>query len=155
MNLSTRRILTVPALLALAAGLTLAQPPAGHGPGGDHMAMMAQALNLTADQQTQAKAIFEQVNTAAAPIHDQIKALQADITAAVKANDQAKLAQLGATQGSLMGQAETLHLQAQARFYALLTPAQQAQFDTMTAGHGMGMGMMGGRRMRGSATPRP
>ena len=139
MNLSTRRILTFPALLALAAGLTFAQPPAGHGPGGDHMAMLSQHLNLTADQQSQAKMLFEQMTTASAPIHEQIKALHADVLAAVKANDQAKLAQLAATQGSLTGQAEAVHLQTMAKFYALLTPAQQTQFETMI-GHGMGMG---------------
>ncbi|HCC55949.1 MAG TPA: hypothetical protein DEQ47_01565 [Solibacterales bacterium] len=149
MPTSLRHFLAVPAVLALAAGITLAQPapPEGHGPGG-HMNMLAQRLNLTADQQAQAKAIFEQTSTAAAPLHDQMKALHADITAAVKANDQAKLAQLATTLGTLTGQSETLRLQAEARFYALLTPAQQAQFDTMTAGRGMGMGpaMMRGHR---------
>ena len=141
MKIGMQRILAVPALLAFAAGLTLAQPapPQGRGPGG-HIAMLAESLNLTADQQSQAKAIFEQVGTATSPIHDQMRALHTEITSAVKANDQAKLAQLGATQGSLMGQAEVLRLQGEARFYALLTPAQQAQFDTMTAGRGMGMG---------------
>ena len=110
--------------------------------------MLAERLNLTTDQQTQAKAIFEQMATAAAPIHEQMKALRTQITAAVKANDQAQLAQLGTNQGSLMGQAETLRLQAEAKFYAILTPAQQTQFDAMAPGRGMGMGpaMMRGHR---------
>lgn len=134
----------VPALLTLATGLALAQvppaPPEGHGPGGGHMGMLAQRLNLTPDQQTQAKAIFEQMSQAAGPIHDQMKSLHAQITAAVKANDQGGLAQLGGSLGSLTGQAETLRLQAEAKFYAILTPAQQAQFDSLAPGRGMGMG---------------
>lgn len=150
MPTSLKRFLAIPSVLALAAGLTLAQPapPEGHGPGGPggHLNMLTQRLSLSADQESQAKAIFQQLSSATAPIHEQMKALRTEISAAVKANDQAKLAQLATTLGTLTGQAEALHLQAQAKFYALLTPAQQTQFDTMIDGHGMGMGPMRGHR---------
>ena len=152
MPIALKRFLAVPALLALAAGLTLSQtaPPEGRGHGGPggQINMLAQRLNLSADQQAQAKIIFEQMSTAAAPFHEQMKSLRSEIAAAVKANDQAKLTQLATTLGTLTGQAEALHLQAQAKFYALLTPAQQAQFETMMGGRGMDMGpgMMRGHR---------
>jgi Spy/CpxP family protein refolding chaperone len=147
MKLTLKRILTLGATCALAVGLTFAQGPGGPPPGGGHgrMEMMTNRLNLTADQQTQVKAIFDQERLASEPLRAQLNSLHTSVEAAVKANDAAQITQLSHTLGGLMGQMEAIRLQAQAKVYALLTPAQQQLFSASGPG---GFGGGPGRGMR-------
>ena len=90
----------------------------GHGKG-DPVAMLTAALDLTADQQTQVKAIFETT-------HAQAKAVSDDTTL---------------SQDDRMAKMKELHEAAFAKVRALLTPDQQKKFDEMQQRppHGQGM----------------
>ena len=143
MKLPLKRVLTLGATCALAAGLTFAQGPGGPPPGGGHsrIEMMTNRLNLTADQQAQVKAIFDQERLASEPLRAQLTSLHSSVETAVKANDTAQITQLSQTLGGLMGQMEGIRLQAQAKVYALLTPVQQQLFSASGPG-----GFAGGPR---------
>ena len=87
-------------------------PPAedkhhGHGPHGNPVEMLTKALNLTPDQQTQVKAIFDEV-------HPQMKALLDDQKLS-KEDKAAKMKELRTT--------------TDAKVRALLTADQQKAFD--------------------------
>ncbi len=124
----------------LAASLSFAQAPGPRGPRGQHdpIAMLTSRLNLTADQAAQAKTIFDQARTSSDPIRAQLDTLHSSVDAAVKANDQSKIVTLATNIGALEGQLQAIHLQAQAKLYALLTPAQQQLFDNQGPGRGWG-----------------
>ncbi len=94
---------------------------------------MLQALNLTPDQQTQAKAIFQQTRQSVQPIAQQAKQNRQALADAVKANDTAKIQQLATQQGNLQGQLLTLRSESMAKFYNILTPDQRAKADQMHA----------------------
>src|SRR2546422_352814 len=79
----------------------------GPGPMGDPVAMFAAALNLTADQQTQIKAVFE-------AMHPQMKAVEDDTTL---------------SQDERMAKMKDLRDATHAKIKALLTPDQQQKFD--------------------------
>ena len=69
--------------------------------------MLTTALNLTADQQTQVKAVFE-------AMHPQMKAIEDDTTL---------------SQDEKMAKMKDLHDATHAKIKALLTPDQQQKFD--------------------------
>ncbi len=92
---------------------------------------MMQSLNLTEDQKTQAKAIFQQARQNSQPIVQELKQNREALAAAVKANDTAQIQSLSAKQGSLRGQLLTIHSEAMAKFYGTLTPDQKAKADQM------------------------
>lgn len=79
----------------------------GAGPMGDPVAMLTAALNLTADQQTQIKTIFE-------AMHPQMKSIEHDTTL---------------SQDEKMAKLSDLRNATHARIKALLTPDQQQKFD--------------------------
>jgi Spy/CpxP family protein refolding chaperone len=98
------------------------------GPGGFHR--MAAGLNLTDDQKVQAKAIFQQSRTEAQPLAAQLRQARQDLHAASTANaPQTQIDQLSSKVGSLSGQMAAIRAKAFSKFYALLTPDQQAQLD--------------------------
>lgn len=126
---------------ALAAGLMLAQttpaptpgtpgtPPAGHrhmrGPGG-----MLKNLNLTTDQQAQAKQIFQAARDNAQPLRTQMKDARKALNDAAKAGaSNEQIDQLATTVGNLSAQLTALHTKAFAQFYSILTPAQKDQLN--------------------------
>jgi len=130
-------------IAAMAAGLTFAQTTAPAAPaqpqsGKTHAGMrgamrqrMMQRLNLTDAQKTQAKAIFQQAKQNAAPLREQLKQNRAALSAAVKANDVAQIHSLSLQRGNLEGQMLGIRSEAQAKFYANLTPDQRAKADQM------------------------
>ena len=79
----------------------------GSGPMGDPAAMLATSLELTADQQTQIKAIFDDM-------HPQMKAVEDDTTL---------------SQDGRMTRMKELSDATHAKIRALLTPDQQQKFD--------------------------
>jgi Spy/CpxP family protein refolding chaperone len=125
--------------LAMLAPAALPQ----HGPGAGHPGMHAVLgqLGLTEAQKTQAHQIFEDARTQAQPVIEQMKAGHDQLAAAVKKNDTARMDALAAGQGALMGKVAGVHARAFAKFYAILTPEQQAKADQM---HEFVRGMMAG-----------
>jgi Spy/CpxP family protein refolding chaperone len=92
---------------------------------------MLRALNLTADQKTQAQAIFQQTRQSVQPIAQQAKQNRQALADAVKANDSARIQQFATQQGNLQGQLLTLRSESMAKFYGILTPDQRAKADQM------------------------
>ena len=138
-----RQLIKLAAVGTVAAGMIFAQAPAPaqaqntqpnvSKPAMNHRAearhRMFQALNLTPAQKEQAKAIFQQERAAAKPVREQLRQNRAAMSAAVKADSQAQIAQLSAERGKLVGQLTTTRTEAMARFYHELTPQQRAKDD--------------------------
>jgi Spy/CpxP family protein refolding chaperone len=138
------KILSVAGATILAAGLMFAQtettpapnPPAGHhGQGFQRrpmLARMARRLNLSDAQRQQAKGIFQDMRTQAQPIRTQLQQGRlALVNAAVAGKSADDLNQLAQAQAPQIAQLAALRAQALEKFYAILTPAQQQQFQTM------------------------
>jgi Spy/CpxP family protein refolding chaperone len=137
----TKRLVDLAMAGALAAGLALAQTPAG-APQADAAGTttpktfraavrhrMVKALGLTDAQKQQAKAIFQATKTANQPIRTQLQQNRQALAAAVKANDIGQIRQLAQVQGNLKGQVMAARAEAMAKFYATLTPDQKAKAD--------------------------
>ncbi len=139
---------------SLAAGLVFGQPGTGWraGQGGNfdpaqmvrmRVDRMAQRLNLTDAQKTQALKIFTDAETATQPIFTSIQQNHASLRDAVKKNDLATIDQVALTLGGLDGQITAIQAKADAAFYAILTPDQQSRYGTGPGGGRYGGGMMG------------
>ncbi len=129
----TKRVVGLIGAAALAAGVLLAQAPAAHGERGEHFKQfLAGQLGLPDAQKAQAKEIFSAARDQAKPLTDQLRQGHEAMTAAVKANrPDSELDQLAQKQGALMGQLSAIHAKAFAKFYAMLTPEQQAKADKL------------------------
>jgi Spy/CpxP family protein refolding chaperone len=132
-----RNLLGLAVVAALAAGAVLAQTgQAGLGKGraglGANLRQrVIKALNLTADQKTQAKAIFQAAKTAGAPIRTQLQTARQDMAAAIKAGDSGKIQSIATAAGPLQAQLMANRADAMAKFYAILTPDQKTKLDQM------------------------
>ena len=129
----TRKGLVLIGAAALAAGALLAQAPPARGQRGEHVKQfLADQLGLTDAQKAQAKEIFSAAREQAKPLVDQLRQGHEAMTAAIKANKpDSDLDQLAQQQGALMGQLSAIHAKAFAKFYATLTPEQQAKADKL------------------------
>ena len=130
---------------ALAAGIAFAQAPApspsgnpqagGHSTARNmarqHMANIAQKLNLTDAQQKEFHAIFQQAHQDAMPVQQELMANREALAAAVKADRTADIQQLATARGKLVGQMTAIYAQARAKFYQTLTPEQRVKSDQM------------------------
>jgi Spy/CpxP family protein refolding chaperone len=138
------KILTVAGATILGAGLMFAQtgstpapnPPATHGQGFHHrrpmFARMIGNLNLTDAQRTQAKSIFRGLRGQAQPIRTQLQQGRLALMSAAEAGQSAdQLNQLAQANAAQAAQLAALRAQAFGKFYAILTPAQQQQVQTM------------------------
>jgi Spy/CpxP family protein refolding chaperone len=139
----TNKILQIAGGAVLAAGMIFAQtgttpapnPPVRHAQGFHRRPMfarMVRRLNLTDAQKTQAKTIFQGLRTQAQPIRAQLQQGRLALMSAAEAGQPAdqlnQLAQANATQ---IAQLAALRAQAFGKFYAILTPTQQQQVQTM------------------------
>lgn len=135
-----RRILTVLATTAMAAGMVFAQAqsPANHP---NHRAMAREqwqaALNLNDTQKAEAKVIFGQARQEAQPLRAQLKQNREALEIAVKTNDKAQIAKLSAAEGQVIGKLMTVRTEAMAKFYQDLTPAQRLKADQLYHQHRM------------------
>jgi len=135
------RVLTIAGGSLLAAGMVFAQtgtptqnPPAGHARfhRGGMMGRLASRLNLTDAQRQQARGIFEDLRTQAQPLRAQLQQGRQALMSAAEAGQSAdQLNQLAQAQAGPMIQLAALRAQAFGKLYAILTPAQQQQFQTM------------------------
>jgi Spy/CpxP family protein refolding chaperone len=122
-------------LLVSAQDPNQAAPPANatHQRFHKRAARLAKYLNLTPAQAAQAKAGFQAARQSGQPIREQLKQLRAGIQQAIKAGDTARIDQLSAQQGSLKGQLLAIRHESFAKFYATLSPEQQAKADQLPA----------------------
>jgi Spy/CpxP family protein refolding chaperone len=113
------------------AGMLSAQTaPASHARRGDGMVQhLTSTLNLTPDQQAQAKAIFKDARQQSQALMPQLKQERQAMAAAVKSDNEAQIDQIVQANSQLNAQVRAIHAKARAKFYALLTPAQKATYD--------------------------
>lgn len=114
----------------MTAAMAVAQTaPAGTQPGmrARMHQQFLQSLNLTPAQQQQAKAIRQSTRQEVQPMVQQLRHERQSLTAAIKAEDNAKIQQLSAAMGTLRGQVLAARSAGMAKFYALLTPDQKAK----------------------------
>ena len=104
--------------------------------------MLTTVLGLTDSQKTQALKIFTEAQTAATTARAKITTYQDAMTAGVKKHDLTAIEQAAAALGTIHGNVLAINAKADAAFYIILTPDQQAKYDKMP--HGAGMGGMGG-----------
>ena len=86
---------------------------------------MAAYLNLTPQQRTQNKAIFEDARKEALPIRQELMQTGHLLRAAVKADDMSQIKQLSSTEGTEIGQLTAIRSSAFAKTYQILTPVQR------------------------------
>jgi len=125
------------ALSLLAAGALLAQPPAprprfgpGRGPGPgprDFETRLTQNLGLNAEQQNKVHTVMAESRLSLQPTHQQMQNLQASLTDAIKAGDEAKIDKITQDIGNLHQQQTAIHAKTMAKIYAVLTPDQKAK----------------------------
>lgn len=149
---------------ALSTALVFAQPPGG--PGGpppdpqtriqNRVTFLTTLLTLTSDQQTQATTIFTNAYTAEQSASANAQTAHQALADAIKKNDTAAIDQVSASLGAISGQLTAINAKADAAFYAILTPDQQAKYDsTPHGGPGRGLGPMGSFGRAGAARNRP
>ena len=135
-----RQLIKFAAVTTLASGMMFAQAPSPspntqarpHNFIRQHMARIAQQLNLTDTQKQQAKTIFQQARQTAQPVREQLKQNRQALAEAAKAgNGEAAIQQLSARQGNLLGQMVAVRTEAFAKFYATLTPEQRTKADQL------------------------
>jgi len=98
-------------------------------------------LTLTTSQQQQALSIFTASATSEAALRDSMKTARESLNTAVKVNDVAGIDRAATTIGGLTAQQTSVASKADAAFYQILTPDQQAKAPV---GRGPGPGGFGG-----------
>jgi Spy/CpxP family protein refolding chaperone len=134
----------------LAAGAAFAQPHP-HGKAGMHdmagmEAHLAAALSLTADQQTQVKALHEQLKAQMTPLLAQSRQQHQELKSLVNGTnpDATEVGQKTLAANQTRAQIKALHENFKAKLTAILTPDQKAKLAQMEQnrhehwGHGPG-----------------
>lgn len=136
MNVKKTFVTTLCATL-LVAGAAFAQPPHPHGKAGmaGMEAHLAAALELTADQQTQVKALHEQLKAQMTPLMAQSRQQHQELKSLMNGTnpDANEVGQKTLAANQTQGQIKALHENFKAKFTALLTPDQKAKFTQMEA----------------------
>jgi Spy/CpxP family protein refolding chaperone len=148
-----RGILTRYAAAAvLSAGMMFAQqvggPPAQQPEGQAYrIQQLAQVLDLTPDQQTQAQTIMQQARDAALPVMQQLRQNRQQLRQLIEAGNTAQfnqqVQQFATTQGNLHGQLALIRARAMEQFFTMLNPQQRQRAIAlynlrMAHGHGHG-----------------
>src|ERR1035438_2395535 len=139
---SRNRILTIGAALMLAAAAAIAQGMHGHGgPDGGFHHLLKQ-LDLSADQKTQVKAIWEKEKPAMQPLMQQMhQAHQAMKTLETSGPfDEAKTRALATQNSQTMIEVEVAHARIKSEIMQILTPDQKAKLAQIEANHESHMG---------------
>ena len=143
---STRnRILTIGAAVMLAVA-ALAQGWHGHG-GPEEFHHMLKQLDLTSDQQSQVKAIFQKEKPAMKPLmeqmhqnHEAMKTLEAS-----GPFDETKTRALATQNSQTMIEMEVAHARIRSEIVQTLTPDQKTKLAQLEASHESDMGKHGGK----------
>jgi Spy/CpxP family protein refolding chaperone len=135
---------------AICAAIALAQPapPTPASMVQHQVARLTKMLTLTTAQQGQATTFFTTAQTTNQAVMASLKQTRTSLTAAIKSNDTNAISTLTTQIGTMEGQIAGNNATAEAAFYAILTPTQQAQYKP-GAGFGGG-GFGGGARFRGN-----
>ncbi len=94
---------------------------------------LTKELNLTVDQQNQAKNIFADARTHQQQFAPRLRAERQEMAAAIKSDNEAQIDQITQRSARLNAEARAIHAKAMAKFYTVLTPDQKAKFDSMKA----------------------
>jgi Spy/CpxP family protein refolding chaperone len=146
-----KTVASIAIILAFAVSFAVAQMGPPHGDPAAHMqhhlAMLTKHLDLSAAQQQQATTIFTNAAASQTTIHNSLKTAHDGLSSAIKTNDTAAIDQAAATIGNLTAQMISNHAKAQAAFFQILTPDQQAKMTQFESRHehfggpeGMGRG---------------
>jgi len=141
----TRRFVTAFISLTLLVPFAFAQrnhtPPTPAQQVANKVARLTAILMLSTSQQAAATTIFTTEQTALTPVAASLKTARTALKTAVEANNTAGIATEAAAIGSLTTQEVQAQSTANADFYAILTPTQQAQYNKLGAfGGGGGFG---------------
>jgi Spy/CpxP family protein refolding chaperone len=126
------------------AGILAAQTAAPNQPApasrakhahGDMVHRLAVRLNLTPDQQNQARAIFKQSRASAKMLAPKLRDERVALKTAVRTDNEGQVDQILNQDSQLNAQARAIHAKAMAKFYQILTPTQKAKFDHMSMRH--------------------
>jgi protein CpxP len=131
------RILTIGAAVLLVAAVAVAQGRHGFGgPGGDFHRMLRQ-LDLTSDQHSQVKAIFEKEKPALQPLMQQMRQNHSAMTALEAAGpfDEAKVTALATQNSQTMIQLQVEHERIKSEIMGILTADQKAKLAQIEANH--------------------
>jgi Spy/CpxP family protein refolding chaperone len=101
--------------------------------GGPMVARLTRELNLTPDQQTQARNIFAQARQEVKTLDPQLRSERQQVRAAIRSNDPARIDQIALRDANVNARALAIHEKAIAKVYSTLTADQKAKFDQMGA----------------------
>lgn len=107
-------------------------PGCGLGPR-SYKQSLSKRLGLNEAQKTQAKAIFSAACEEAKPLITRLRSEHEALSAAIRANDTARIEQTAKAQAEILSQLTAIRGKAMAKFYATLTPEQKALADRMQA----------------------
>ena len=116
-------------------------PMHGHGMGmgmgmGGHMGFLAKQLNLTDDQKSQMKAIWEKERPTMKPMFQQQRLIDQQLRHYVEGSfDQDKVQALANQKAQLQAQMTVAETRIHNQMYQLLTPDQQSQLKQIEAKH--------------------
>ncbi len=140
---STRiRILTIGVAVLLTAAAAIAQGRHGYGgPGGDFHRMLKR-LDLTADQHSQVKAIFEKEKPALQPLMEQMRQNHSAMSALETGGpfDEAKTRALATQNSQTMIELQVEHARIKSEIMQILTPDQKAKLAQIDANRASHMG---------------
>jgi len=144
----TRNKFTVLVLFTiLLASLALwGQKPSEHDPATHvqhHIQFLTKQLGLTAAQQESATTIFTNAETSGKSIHEGLRDAHQSLQTAIQNNDVAAITTISNTIGNLTAQMVANQAKAEAAFYQVLTPEQQAKMKQFHE-HGPGGPMFPG-----------
>lgn len=105
--------------------------------GGMMVNRLSKRLNLSPDQQSQARTIFQDARQQAQALKPKLQAERQAMSAAIKSDNEAQIDQLSQQNAQLNSSVRAIHAKAMAKFYATLTPDQKAKFDSMRANRRM------------------
>lgn len=131
---------------AVFCGLTFAQPPAPPAPPtpaqmvAHEVQRLSDVLSLNSDQQTKATSIFTTAESSLSSVRAGMKSAHSALITAIEANDTNGISTAATQIGNLTAQEIQAHAEAQAAFYAILTPEQQTKYKEMLpmGPHGFG-----------------
>ena len=136
-------------LLVCVPGFVLLAQSAGSPPSRPdwqqrRLQFLTSQLNLTADQQKQATAIFANQDAALTSVRANLKNAHQSLEDAVKSNNLTSIEQLSSSIGNLMGQMTASEAKARAAFYQILTPDQQSKLSQIESQRPLQGGMRPG-----------
>jgi protein CpxP len=138
MNSTRIRILTIGAAVLLSVAAAIAQGPHGFGgPGGDFRHMLKQ-LDLTADQHSQVKAIFEKEKPTIQPLMEQMRQNREAMKALEASGpfDEAKTRAQATQNAQTMVELQVEHARIKSQIMQILTADQKAKLAQIEANRG-------------------